>query len=135
MCLFAVFLPEPKEEYLPDLGDQPGFFPPPGIACTKPEKPDDPPLPIKPGGLVPNSVWIRLLWPQLVKKEKSMTETYIPPQMTAEQLAQIAGLKKVSSCILNALLTIVRTGICCGSKENGLAHVHFSSYSTPVLWN
>ena len=56
-----------------------------------------PPLPIKPDGFIPNSILVRLLWPQktLTEQKERQEEVYRPPKLTEEQMKQISTVKKV----------------------------------------
>ena len=97
-----------------------GFFPPASTARTvsrqtaeessKRELPAlKPPLepafaPINPSGFIPNSILIHLLWPPREEEEEEEGEeigVYKPPQLSQEQLNQIASLQAVSIQCLN----------------------------------
>ena len=90
-----------------------GFFPPASTARTvsrqtteennKRELPAlKPPLepafaPINPSGFIPNSILIHLLWPpREEEEEEEEIGVYKPPQLSQEQLNQIASLQAVS---------------------------------------
>ena len=101
-------VPAEKAEYVPDK-EPTGFFPPLSEAESKPDF-----TPIRADGFVPNSVLVRLLWPEraLEERQKSKTDDEVggwkPPQLTADQLAQI-GSKKVGlpRCyLLSRVLTV-----------------------------
>lgn len=53
-----------------------------------------PGFPIQPTGFIPNSVLVRILWPP-EKIQEMEEERYKPPQLSEDQLAQIASRKKV----------------------------------------
>lgn len=82
-----------------------GFFPPASEA-TRPKPPEDSPLkaayPITPSGFVPNSILVKLLWPQPAKDKfaSGRKEEWKLPSFSDEQLAAIEKVKQVIS-ILN----------------------------------
>ena len=96
-----------------------GFFPPASTARTVSRQTADessqrelpalkPPLepafaPINPSGFIPNSILIHLLWPPREEEEEEGEEigVYKPPQLSQEQLNQIASLQAVSIQWLN----------------------------------
>ncbi|XP_060556270.1 WD repeat-containing protein 97-like [Ruditapes philippinarum] len=96
----AVKEPEepPKDEYCPEK-EPTGFFPPASEA-TRPKPPDNSPLKaayhIAPNGFVPNSILIKLLWPQAAKEKmaKRKTEEWKLPSFSDAQLKAIAKAKQ-----------------------------------------
>ena len=135
LCVFYVYFIciayTVEEKYVPEK-EPTGFFPPPSSAKPMPSAPsldqvagdasvetpsvetpsvETPSVEtpsrggIRPDGFVPNSVLIRLLWPQEVldqeaaKKQAEEVSVYRPPQLTAAQLQQIGGQKKVKYLI------------------------------------
>ena len=95
-----------KDVYKPEK-EPTGFFPPAHTAHQPCESDEERP-PIKPDCYVPNSVLLRLLWPQHELEEaKNPEKEYRPPGLTDKQLKQIAALnEKVMLTFGNAYVTL-----------------------------
>ncbi|XP_053401290.1 WD repeat-containing protein 97-like isoform X3 [Mercenaria mercenaria] len=87
-----------KEEYHPER-EPTGFFPPASEA-TRPTPPEDSPLKaayhLAPNGFVPNSILIKLLWPQEAKDKMAQRkkEEWKLPSFSEAQLAAINKVKQ-----------------------------------------
>ncbi|XP_052231228.1 WD repeat-containing protein 97-like isoform X3 [Dreissena polymorpha] len=116
--------PEP-EAYKPEK-EPTGFFPP-AKEATRPKPPEDSPLkaayPLRPSGFVPNSILIKLLWPQEAKdrmQRKKQVEWKLP-SFSEEQLAAINKVKKERE--MQELMEAKRLSI---SQQKPVKHVSFS---------
>ncbi|KAL4234274.1 hypothetical protein ACF0H5_005924 [Mactra antiquata] len=89
----------PAEEVYSPEKEPTGFFPPASEA-TRPTPPDDSPLkavhPLQPNGFVPNSILIKLLWPQEAKEkmEQKKKEQWTLPTFSDAQMAAINKAKQ-----------------------------------------
>ncbi|KAL3860750.1 hypothetical protein ACJMK2_010825 [Sinanodonta woodiana] len=88
--------PEEKKEWMPEP-EPIGFFPPASAAKKpNPKEPLNAPFPIRPGGLIPNSILVKLLWPPEVKKDlkAKRKKEWTLPSISLEQLAEISKSKQ-----------------------------------------
>ncbi|CAH1779292.1 unnamed protein product [Owenia fusiformis] len=83
------FLTEPKQSFLlPELPIKEQSE----SASPAPPMTPKPQFVINPNGFIPNSILVKLLWPEEVKEDLETSSEYRPPSLTAEQMAQIEGL-------------------------------------------